>query len=216
MPFLVTSNVVALILLAILSITGSFSAFRFFGRTYKTNRKFVILEVDSSKTKEINRVLSGVSPPFTLEVAVSQLGKQESVYIGLPANKAKKIKQSLDAKFIRDYHPYYPGGFVVGGYAKSEDSIENVSLDSIDFSEVNEIGEGAVVQFLVSKKSRGNLLANVRVLVSAPSSYQAKEILGDIKKSLEHIKFTETKSDEFVERFNGRVFNEKELVKLSL
>jgi len=216
MNFLVTSNLAAAILLFLLVLSGSSMGFRRLLVMQKKRRKFVVLEVPNDKAKDLKKLLTAVTPPFTLEVAVSQLGKDKSFYITLPAGRAGSVESALGAKRVNDYELYYPGGTVLGGYATGDDAVEDVNPDSIDFGAVNEIGEGAVVQLVFSKKRKGEFLANVRTLVSAPSSYQAKEIISKIKKSLDHVKFTEVKSEDFIDSVNSRDFNEKELIRLSL
>jgi len=216
MPFLVTSNLAAIVLLFILAISGAFTAARGVSNFHKRRRKFVILEVDGEKARDLNKVLASITPPFTLEVVVSQLGKTKSFYLTLPSGRSKKAVDALGARQIDDYDLYYPGGAVVGGYASGESSLKDFSADSIDFSEVNEIGEGAVVQFVIKKKSNDRLVANIRTLVSAPSSYQAKEIFTQIKNSFADMNLTEIKSAEFIDRVNNRIFSQKELASLSL
>lgn len=218
MPFLVTSNLAAILLLIVLIASGSLTGFRWVSGSRRRRKNFVIFEVSHSKVQDLAKILKTIAPPFTLEVAVSQLGKEKSFYIALPAGRAKTLENVLGAKRVEDYDLYYPGGAVSGGYASGEESIKSINLDSVDFGEVNEIGEGAVVQLVFNKKSREGVSANVRVLASAPSSYQAKEIILRIKSSLAHmkLKFTEVKSSEFVESVNARSFSENELARFSL
>jgi len=215
MPFLVTSNLAAVILLVILAISGFITVFRGIGISYKKSNRFAIFELSQDKVKSLGDVLNELGTPFTLEVAINQLGKTRTLYLILPRSKSKQIVDVFGAKEIDDYDLYYPGGVVIGAYALGEGLLKDFDSENLDFSKINEIGESAVIQFVIKKKSKKGFVVNVRALVSAPSSYQAKEIFTSIKASLGGLKLTEIKSREFIDRVNNRTFNEKELVTLS-
>jgi len=216
MPLLVTSNLLAVILLVILGLSGLVSTFRWVGVTYTHRRRIAVFKLPSDKVKDLKSVLNSVGGQFTLEVAVSQLSKAKSFYLTLPVKRAKEVAAKFDAEKAEDYELYYPGGAVVGAYAVHEGSPLKFNINAIDFSEINEIGEGAVVQVVVSKKTRKGFVVNLRTLISAPSSYQAKEIFSRIKTSLPGAKLREVKSGEFVDSVNKRLFDDKEAVTLSL
>lgn len=209
-------NLIAITLLAVLILSGSVSFLRSTGNFYKKRKRFAVFELPEGKVKNLKDVFGALKVPFTLEVAVSQLGKTKRFYITLPTSKSKKVIDTFGAKEVDDYDLYHPGGVVVGAYATGKGSLNNFDARTIDFSEVNEIGEGAVVQFVMRKKSKDHFVANVRTLVSAPSLHQSKEIFTGIKKSLAGIKLVEVKSGEFMNRVNERVFSEKESVALSI
>jgi len=216
MALLVTSNSVAIILLVILAFSGFITVSRGIGVFYKKRKKFEVFKIQYDSVKDLKSIISSVTAPFTFEVAVSQLGNEKAIYITVPSGRGKSVVDKLNAKKVDDYDLYYPGGTVLGAYAGGSGSLKGISADSIDFSEVNEIGEGVVVQFIFKKKRGRRVTANVRTLVSAPSSYQAKEILNRIKHSLAGLKMTEVKNEDFVSNVNNRVFDGSESVVLSL
>ena len=213
---IVTTNLLALVLLIALIASGSLGLLRSFFIAYARRKNFVIYKVSGDGLGAIKDVLKFAAPPFSFEIAVSQLGKEKAYYVTLPLSRAKRFEGVSGASKIDDYEIYHPGGITIGGYAFSEDPLSVPEVEKIDFSEINEIGEGAVLQFVVHKKSRGKLIANLRAVVSAPSSYQAKEVLSNIKKSLPGVQFREVGSVEFVDSVNNRRFAHKEAVGISL
>ncbi len=213
---LITTNILAIVLLSVLVISASLNYLRSFFFAYGKRKHFVIYEVPYDAVKNLKSILGLVHPPFTFEVAVSQLGKEKSYYLTLPSHRAGKLKGLSGARKIDDYDVYYPGGTVVGGYGVSEKTIDKLDIDKIDFSGVNEIGEGAVVQFVVKKKGGGKLTVNIRALVSAPSSFQAKEIFAGMKDSLKGVQLREVKSAEFINMVNAREFSDKEAATLAI
>ena len=214
--FLVKSNFAAIILLAILSLSGFVTVSRdFIGNFYRRRKKFEVFELSYDRVKNIKSVLASMSVPFTFEIAVSQLGKDKACYIAASGRGAKRVMDKFGGRKIDDYDLFYPGGAILGAYASGKGSLKDLNAEVIDFSEVNEIGEGAVVQFVFKRKSRNRYIANVRALVSAPSSYQAKEILGRIKSSLAGLKLTDVRNEEFIDRVNSRAFDNKESIALS-
>jgi len=216
MALLVASNSVAIILLVILCFSGLVTALGSINSVYKKRKKPEIFKLQYDKVKDLKNVLSKIDVPFTFEIAVSQLGKEKACYISLPSGRSKNVISRLGGKRIYDYDLYYPGGSVIGAYAKGEGSLKDINAEVVDFSEVNEIGEGAVVQFVFRKKGRGRFTANVRALVSAPSPYQAKEILNSIKSSMSGVKMTDIKNDTFIDRVNSRTFDGSDSVVLSI
>ena len=217
MQFLVKSNFAAIILLVILSLSGFITVSRsFIDNFYRKRKRFEVFALPFDKVKNIKNVLASMSVPFTFEIAVSQLGKDKACYMSVSSHRAKKVIEKLEGRKIEDYDLFYPGGVVLGAYAGGEGSLKDINAEVIDFSAINEIGEGAVVQFVFKRKSRNHYIANVRALVSAPSSYQAKEILGRIKSSLHGLKLTDVRNEEFISHINSRVFDSKESVTLSV
>ena len=216
MPLFMTTNLlIAIVVLVLLAIGGAIELFGRFGSKRRGGVGFSVFEVDSEK-KSLDVLLGVIAPPFAFEVAVDQIGKVPKLYLVVPASKAKKVSRELGAKEVGDYDLYNPGGVHLGAYLKGSGSISDVEIDKIDFTEVNEIGEGAVVQFVFNKKSRGILEANVRVLISAPSQYQAKEILARIKSSIPAFKLIEVKSADFMQYVDSRLFNSKESLELTV
>lgn len=204
-------NVIAMVVLTVLFVSGFMVLFR---RVGGTRRDIVVLKFHEN-IDSVDKVLKIVHPPFVLEVAVDQLGHSPSSYVAVTAKRSKRILNELDVKEVSDYELYYPGGVHIGAYFKGEGAIADINMSKIDFSEVNEIGEGAVVQFVFHKKVGGKFKVNIRILVSAPSSYQAKEIFSRIKSFMPSAKLVEVSSTEFLTRVNSREFEPKESMTLT-
>lgn len=215
MPFFVTPNIIALVILTVLVVIGSAAVIRRLRGSYERRRKFMVLKLDKN-TSDIRSILNEIKSPFVFEIAVAQLGSKPSCYITVPISQSKKFMIKLGAKEVDDYETYYPNGVNIGAYLKGDGALADFNIDKIDFGEINEIGEGAVVQFVLRKIKKGELETNVRLLVSAPSMYQAKEILSRIKSSLGKFKFVEVNNVEFMTRVNLRTFEPKELLMLSM
>lgn len=215
MPFFVTPNIIALVILTVLAVIGSTAALRRLRGSYERRKKFMVLELDKN-ISDIRSVLSEIKSPFVFEIAVTQLKSKPSCYITIPTNRSKKYMAKLGAQEVEDYETYYPNGVHIGAYLKGRGTLSDLDISKIDFGEINEIGESAVVQFVLRKIKKGELETNVRLLVSAPSTYQAKEILSRIKSSLGKFKFVEVNNVEFMARVNLRTFEPKESLILSV
>lgn len=209
MPFFVTPNVIAIVVLTVLSVSGLMALVRYAEGVHKGGRRFVVLKLREN-IDSVGKVLEIVRLPFVFEVAVDQLGHSPSSYVAVAAKHSGRVLKELNAKEVSDYELYYPGGVHVGAYLKGERALADMDISKIDFSEVNEIGEGAVVQFVFHKKVGEKFEVNIRVLASAPSSYQAKEILSRIKSSMPSAKLVEVSNTEFLTRVNSREFEPKE------
>jgi len=153
MPLFVIPNIIALVILAVLVVFGSIAVIRRLRSSNWGGGKFAVLEVDK-KAGDINNILNKVRIPFAFEFAVAQLGSKPSCYITVPVNKSKKLMAELGAKEVEDYETYYPDGVNIGAYLKGEGTLNDLNIDKIDFGEINEIGESAVVQFVL-RKARG-------------------------------------------------------------
>jgi len=210
-----TPNLIALVILVVLVVFGSTAVIRRLLGSHERRKQFTVLELDKDVI-DLSRILNEIRSPFAFEVAVSQLGREPSCYITVPTSQSEKLITRLGAREVEDYETYYPDGVNIGTYLKGEGALADFNVDKIDFGEINEIGESAVVQFVLRKIKRGELEANVRLLVSAPSMYQAKEILSRIKSSLGKFKFIEVNNVEFMTRINLRTFEPKESLMLSV
>jgi len=151
MPFFVTPNVIAIVVLTVLLVSGLMALVRYIGGAYKGGRRFVVLELREN-IDSVGKVLETVRLPFAFEVAVDQLGYSPSCYIAVLAKHARKVENELNAKEVSDYELYNHGGVHMGAYLKGRGALADVDISKIDFSEVNEIGEGAVVQFVFHKR----------------------------------------------------------------
>src|SRR4030042_6760381 len=103
---LVTTNLVALTLLVVLVLSGSVGFLRGVLAVYGKRRRFVVFEIPENKEKDIRDILNRVSPPFTFEVAVGQLGKARRYYLTLPAGRMGRAVGSLGARRGEDYDFY--------------------------------------------------------------------------------------------------------------
>lgn len=214
MDFLVTSNLLAIILLFVLVVSGSVSLLGSIRNSRKRNRGAVMYKIPWGSDSSLDKIASAIGVPFVFEVAVSQLGREKSFFVSVPFYKSRKIVDLFGGELIKDYDLFYQGGVVVGGYLSKDVDLKNVDPQKIDFSDINEIGEGVVFQIVFHKKRRKGFECNVRILISAPSSFQAKEIFSRVKSSLPGARFTDAKGSEFVGQVSGRSFNEKERVSL--
>lgn len=166
----------------------------------------------------INRLLetlSTVNFPFVLELAIHHLGKKKNCYLAVSEQHKnqllgllKKKLPEITLKEAEDYYVFHHGGKTVALWSELANNEKLLDFDwqEIDFSEVNEVGEGAVIQAFVnlpSKKTKGEV--ELRLVVSAPSLYQAQEILGLISRSFSKIKFkTPRNIDSFIRKFTFR------------
>jgi hypothetical protein len=212
MPFYLTPITVALIILSLLLIFAAMPATRLLRHRFTMRRRLIILELPTSLTSnKIKALLGELQTPFIFETAVHHLGKESHSYLLVPRVYAEQVKSKTGGKEVYDYNIYHSGGSHLGFYLKALES-SSFNLGEVDFSRVNEIGEGAVVQLVVKKQNGGNKLANLRVLVSAPTSYQAQEISLGINSSLTNFKpIAVTKGlQEFIHKVNYREFDEEQ------
>jgi hypothetical protein len=216
-PVFTPSIDISLGILAALGIFGAVVLGRRVYRRYYTMRhhlRVVELRRDSSSLK---RALAFLTPPFTIEVAVHQLGRDVHSYVALPAKKAEKFTLLTGWKQVPDYNIYHPGGAYLGGSLRTKEA-SSLGVDiflrlltELDFSKVNEVGEGVVFQLVFGRRGRGNSVrGNARVLVSAPTPYQAQEIVASLKKELSGCKWAEGKDRDFVDAVTYRKFNPRE------
>jgi len=215
MPYFLTPNMIGLSTLSILTAIGLVTILRRFLLIHRHGKKFSILELEKD-LKNIEKSLRATSLPAVFEVAINQIGDTPKYYLAVPSSNAEGIAKTLHAKIVDDYELYYTNGEHIGAYLKNDVSFSDFDIDSIDFSEVNEVGEGAVVQFILNKKQGEQFEANARVLVSAPSPYQAKEIMSSIKTSLKGFDFVQVKNNDFMQLVDSRRFDPKESIMITL
>ena len=179
--------------------------------------QYSILEVEGG-IDSLKNIFKLLNPPFTLEIAVHQLGREVHSYIAVPKDKEDIVK-SAGCKNVEDYNIYHTGGTHIGGTLIAKNDVEkNIDvltdlLKSLDFSKVNDIGDGVVFQFVLGGKKGGKKWeSNVRVLASAPTPYQAKEILSTIKCDLPGYRWTEEKSADFIKSVTYRKFDHGKVV----
>lgn len=203
----------ALGVLAALVLSGIVFLIR---RTYHRRRvaatQYRVVEFEGG-IAPLQNALRSLNPPFTMEVAVHQLGRDVHVYLAVPSAKADWLIQETGGKEVTDYNIYHPGGAHIGGTLMTKSDSANCIdvfmqlLKDLDFSKVNEVGEGVVFQLVFGQRSRGGWTGNVRVLVSAPTPYQAREILSDLEQELSGCRWTEEKGDDFIRAVTYRKFD---------
>lgn len=210
MPFYLTPTTTALIIVSLLLIFACMPAAKAIRQRLFLRKRFVLLEipVDSGASLKPGDFLF-LEPPFALEVAVHQLGKEIHYYLAVPRKLVPAVVKRFGAREVQDYDIYRSRGSHLGFYLKGG-PWPQLNLRVVDFSRINEIGEGAVLQMMViSKGSRK--LANLRVLVSAPSPYQAQEITLGLNSSLTEFKPTVVTKNmpEFIHQVTFREFDEE-------
>ncbi|HEY4498365.1 MAG TPA: hypothetical protein VJA63_01920 [Candidatus Paceibacterota bacterium] len=176
---------------------------------------FKIFKIDNPKILgEHLELLQSINPPFVLEIAVHHLGKKVNYYLLAP--RSSRIKNPAFEE-VKDYDLYHHGGYHLGVSLRAPEarSWRAIDLKKLDFSKVNEIGEGVVIQLLIQKRRRKKSTANLRVLISAPSAYQTKEILAVLESAFPGFKIVEATNREFIHEVNAREFNDKESILLS-
>ncbi|PIR98697.1 MAG: hypothetical protein COT88_00305 [Candidatus Colwellbacteria bacterium CG10_big_fil_rev_8_21_14_0_10_41_28] len=180
-------------------------------KIYLGNKDYVVLRLNPiSLGKSVDSFIKSIKPPFSFEVSIHQLGKDVSYYLVVPRKRVKELIDTPGVEEAHEYSVFYSTGQHVGAYIKGIETWPDVDLDRIDFSKVNEVGEGVTIQFLVNKRTRKGNLANLRIAVSAPSSFQANEIMASLKNSFLKYKVVETSSMEFLREVSLREFSEKE------
>lgn len=174
----------------------------------KEQKRFKLLKLGSGKfLLDLNEIIKNLEPPFAFEIAIKHLGRDIGYYLAVPAGKMKGLNLK-DAKAAHDYNIFHQGGSHTGVFLKGILSLKDLNLANIDFSRINEIGEGAVVQLLFKEKGK----ANFRILVSAPTPYRVQEILFAMKPAFSDFKMVESKDKDFVRRVTYREFDDRELI----
>lgn len=185
---------------------------RAFKHGWEEGSRWQLLKLNPTKVgHNLVDLIKNVESPFVFEIAVEPLGREVSYFLAVPKRKLKEINFA-EAKPVKDYGFYHPGGFHQSFYLKSLTPNPDLNLLGLDFSRINEIGESATLQFLVPSKKGGEVRSNLRLFISAPSPYQASEILLSLKPALANFRMVEVKSEEFIKLLSSREFNEKELL----
>lgn len=204
---------IAICILGIISAMPITSAIR---HHFFIKRRFTLMEIplsyfseDKSRLLDLFRILP---TPFVFEMAAHQLGKEVHCYVGVPEKIVKEIYDLTGAKRANEFHVYNSGGSHLGFYLKGE--FDKFNPNELDFSKVSEIGEGVLLQFLVTGDGWAKKRVNMRVLISAPTSYQAKEVADTFNLSLEPLKASPVSKNmrEFVHRLTFREFDASEAI----
>lgn len=177
--------------------------------------RFVLLEIpagffESHKAKDL---LKDLPVPFVFEVAVHHLGNDKHFYLSVPKTHTAQVIAQTGAQEVTDYNIYHSGGSHLGFYLKNL-NLTSLDLASIDFSRMNLIGEGAVVQLIVKHRGESKISANFRVLVSAPTPYQAQEVALGLNSSMSGSRPVAVSKNlqVFIHKLTFREFDEEEAV----
>ena len=180
-------------------------------KTFLDRKDLSILKIDPKEIgANIDVCIQAIKPPFTLEIAIQHLGKEKSYFLILPKGKARGLSSTKGFTEVKDYHFFHSGGEHLGAYFKDGQGWPSLSLDKVNFSRVNEVGEGAVVQFVFGKRKRGKASVNLRIAASAPSVAQAREIMNSLKGSFGEYNSVDSSSEEFIHMMNTREFDPAE------
>lgn len=179
--------------------------------TFLDHKDLKVLKIDPKEIGvNIDVFVRAIKPPFTLEVAIQHLGKEKSYYLILPKGRANRLSSTKGLSEVKDYHFFHSGGEHLGAYFKDGGDWPALSLEKLNFSRVNEVGEGAVVQFVFGKGKGGKISVNLRIAASAPSVAQAREIMNSLKGSFGEYNSVDLNSEEFIHMMNAREFDPAE------
>ncbi len=177
-------------------------------KTFLDRKNLSVLKIDPEEIGTAMDVfIRAIKPPFTFEVAIQHLGKEMAYYLIVPMRRAKSFLSTKGLTEVKDYHLFHSGGEHLGAYFKDKDSWPQTPFDKINFSKVNEVGEGAVVQFVFSKRRKGKTVANLRIAASASSTFQAREIINSLKSSFGEYNSVDSSSEAFMHMVNAREFD---------
>jgi hypothetical protein len=217
---MVTQNILSIAILILLFMAGLFIypiIKNWMLSAYYAHRMVKVFKLHSGSYNRLNETLKLLTPPFTLEIAIHQLGKDVNYYLIVPSFRLEEVKNKISGavEVVDDYGIFYSGGGHIGLIAQKDNwllsSFQGL-VEGLDFSKVNEIGEGVVIQLIFNKDEKDRLLTNFRIAISAPTPYQAQEILMSLKPSFGEFKLSEIKSAGFMAKVVSRQFDEKEAV----
>lgn len=204
-----------LLLLAFFGIYQMFAIWRH--RTFLSKKHFSVLSVNQDVLGvNLQEFIRSIKPPFSFEIAIHNIGREVNYYIVLPKKRAKRFIAMDGVNEVSDYELFHSDGSHIGMYFKDGDKWPELDLNKVDFSKVNDLGEGVVLQMVFGsapllEKLKGNPVAvNFRLLVSAPSDYQAKEIAHSLRNGFGEYKAVEVRGEDFAHVVNFREFSTKE------
>jgi hypothetical protein len=194
MAFIALLPMIALIAaLSLLFALLLYPLFKFlFHRLFVENHELKILKLSlQSGGKTITKLIKSLNFKAAVEISVHHLGKEVNYYLIVSKSRLNQAKEFISAilpeadfKEVEDYQLFnYAGVTLAKSVAiESDKDGRDIDFDKIDFSKVNEVGEGAVVQVIHTPRMPG-LNFEIRILSSAPSEYQAREIADTITES---------------------------------
>jgi uncharacterized protein (UPF0333 family) len=175
-----------------------------------TNSSMVKLPYSEKAEEAIKIVINRAKFPIALDLAVEQIGKATDIYISTEKKYLKRLTKTLlknglgELDLQEDYLVFHHDGvYEILTGDMSKDQALNIKFGAIDFSKVNEIGEGSTIRmlFLPKKGVRASLL------FSAPSQFQLREIVSTVVSSLQGVNLYVPKSrEEAIAEFNSPDF----------
>jgi hypothetical protein len=162
-----------------------------FHQLFVENHELKILKLSSQNGgKAVTKLIESLNFKAAVEMSVHHLGKEVNYYLIVSKSRLDRAKRFIgavlpetDFKEVEDYQLFnYSGVTLAKSVAIESDKDGRIDFEKIDFSKVNEVGEGAVVQIIHTPRMPG-LNFEVRILSSAPSEYQAREIMDTITES---------------------------------
>lgn len=212
---IILDNLVYLSSAIALLILAAFGLFKIFmivkHKDFLERKNMVVFRLNEGELgMRVEEFIKKLKTPFAFEAVVQSLGKKVEYYLVVPKWRSKRLLGMAGVQSAHDYHIFSSGGSHQGVYLKGGDHWPEIDIDKLDFSKVNEVGEGVVVQFIFKRKTSKKAYVNVRLLASAPSSFQVKEIISSLKASLKDYSAVEVGSQEFMHKVNLREFDSKE------
>lgn len=217
--YLTLTNLTAIFVLFLLLLVGfvSFAKQRAY-KIHSARTQLKVLKIKPVAYDNLSEILKTIEMPFVFEASVHQLGKDVNYYLIVPASRIEETKDKIGdgIELVDDYNVFHSGGSHIGIAVHKKNDWLIVSfpelIRNLDFSKVNEIGEGVAIQLVGGKKTKEGLAANLRIMISAPTPYQAQEILLSLKPAFDGFKLLENKSKSFIEKFVFRQFDNEESV----
>ncbi len=154
----------------------------------KERKSPFVAKIETEDINSIKKLLQG-EVPFAIEIAVHHIGKDIALYASVPAELSGKAKISLDKAYPGNWSEsdisvvfHHGGQYDAASASFGQEKFEDMDMHSVDFSSVNEIGEGASIK--IEKENNGFMLS---VIASAPSQFQLREIMTGLVSSLRKV-----------------------------
>lgn len=150
----------------------------------KLNSDMIIIPFSRENISGVKKIISSVNFPVVADIAMAHIGKAPNIYLSSMKKDFPKIKKVADNLFPggygieeEDYSVFHHGGFHEALSCEMERSeAAEFDFSSMDFSKVNEIGEGAAIKMAIIPGKK----VNIRMIFSAPSQFQLREIVNSV------------------------------------
>lgn len=178
----------------------------YFRRRWSGNQRIFKIYADTEEIDFLIGNLPQKMPPFILEATVPHLGKKIEFFVSAGKNEKEviaTIKKHLPAAKIEeteDFSIFYHGGETIVSLVEAG---RHFKFSRLNFSKINEVGESCLLQMLRGFGKNNRI--EIRLLVSAPSQFQAKEIFRSIIPNPEDGKIIKVKnSAALIGKINSR------------